>query len=162
MPGEGIFLQLERSAFGETVRTAPYAYPALETMHLAGISLLLGTIVAVDLRLLGVGRRLVSVRALLHFLLPLSRIGFALALITGCMMFGGIAASVVASAAAPWKFALLVLAGVNVAAFHRSVFPSVATWDLHVAPPWAARISAIVSLACWGGVLTAGRLLAYV
>ena len=46
-------------------------------------------------------------------------------------------------------------------AFQRWTFRSVATWDRYVAPPAAARVSAAASLALWVGVVTCGRLLAY-
>jgi hypothetical protein len=59
------------------------------------------------------------------------------------------------------KLSLIALAGLNAWAFHRWTFRSVAIWDRHVAAPAAARVSAVASLALWVGVVTCGRLLAY-
>jgi hypothetical protein len=59
------------------------------------------------------------------------------------------------------KLSLIALAGLNALAFHRFTFRSVATWDRHVPAPAAARVSALASLALWVGVVSCGRLLAY-
>lgn len=70
--------------------------------------------------------------------------------------------AVASSAAAPWKFGVLLLAGLNAAVFHVSVYRTVGGWDLHVQAPWPARAGALVSAMTWLAVLTCGRLLAYV
>ena len=54
------------------------------------------------------------------------------------------------------KLALLALAGVNMAAFHFGTFRRVAQWDT-TAPPAAARLAGVASLAMWIGVILAGR-----
>lgn len=77
-------------------------------------------------------------------------------------MFTGIAVAVGSSAAAPWKFGLILLAGVNVAVFHDGPYRTVEAWDLHVRAPWGARAAALLSAFTWVGVLAAGRFLAYV
>jgi hypothetical protein len=48
--------KLEQSSFGDWVRVTPYLYPVLESLHILGIAMLVGSALAVDLRLLGVGR----------------------------------------------------------------------------------------------------------
>lgn len=69
---------------------------------------------------------------------------------------------VAGSPAAPWKFGLLLLAGLNVLIFHRGVYRRVDEWaDAAVTPP-AARIAAGVSMTAWTGVVFAGRFLAYI
>jgi hypothetical protein len=56
---------------------------------------------------------------------------------------------------------LLILAGLNAAIFHAGVFRTVTVWDVQSAIPGAAKLSAVVSLCLWIGVITCGRLLAY-
>jgi predicted membrane protein len=145
------FSWLERSSMGEAVRTTPLVYSSLEIVHILGIALLVGPALAFDLRLLGVGRHL----------LPLARLGFALAVASGVVMFVSGAVAVGNSGAAPWKLCLLIVAGINIAVFHGGVFRRVDGWDIGVPTPARARISAVVSILVWTGVIAAGRLLAY-
>ena len=152
---------LERSSIGEAVRTIPYLFPILESLHILGIALLVGSALAVDLRLLGIGRNVLPVTTVAWYLLPLSHIGFTLVAVTGAAMFSAIAVAVSVSAAAPWKLGLIIVAGVNIAIFHTGVYRTVDEWDLHSRAPVRAQAAALVSALTWTGVIIAGRFLAY-
>jgi hypothetical protein len=152
---------LERSSIGEAVRMTPYLYPILESLHILGITLLVGPALAVDLRLLGIGRGVLPVTIVARHLLPLSHAGFGLLAVSGAAMFTGIALAVNSSVAAPWKLGLIVIAGVKIAVFHGGVYRTVQDWDLHARPPVRAQVAALVSASSWTGVIVAGRLLAY-
>ena len=161
MSAADIYTWLEDTPIAEAVRGTPYLYPSLETIHIIGIALLVGPAMAFDLRLLGVGRRTLTVTTAADYLLPLSRIGFAVAAVTGVVMFIPGASLIADRASAPWKLGLLLIAGLNILLFHRRTYPNVATWDLDRSAPVAARLAAVVSLTSWSGVTLAGRLLAY-
>src|SRR5688572_29988768 len=88
---------LERSSIGAAVRMTPLLYPMLESLHLLGIALLVGPALAVDLRLVGVGRGVLPVTILSRYLLPMSCMGFGLVALTGAAMFTGIARAVTSS-----------------------------------------------------------------
>src|SRR5436190_12490485 len=152
---------MERSSIGEAVRMTPHLYPILMSVHVLGIALLVGPALAVDLRLLGIGRSILPVTVIARYLLPLSHIGFAMVAITGVTMFTGIAVSVGSSTAAPWKFGLIVIAGLNIAIFQTGVYRTVEGWDLHAPTPLGAKVAALVSAFTWTGVIFAGRFLAY-
>lgn len=152
---------LERSSVGEAVRTTPYLYGTLESLHILGIALLVGPALAFDLRLLGLGRRLLPVTAAASHLLPLSRLGFVVTAVTGAAMFAASAVGVSASGSAPWKLGLIVVAGVNIAVFHLGVYRGVRRWDRDIRPPLPARAAAVVSALAWTGVIVSGRMLAY-
>ena len=51
-----IFLTLQESALGHVMRSSPSLYPAVEILHIIGFVVLVGSILALDLRLLGWGR----------------------------------------------------------------------------------------------------------
>jgi len=157
----GFLGAIERSSVGDAVRLTPSLYPVLESLHVLGIALLVGSAVAVDLRLLGVGRSVLPVTVVARYLLPLSHIGFGLAVVTGLAMFTGVALQVGTSAAGPWKLGLIVVAGINIAVFHTGIYRTVDKWDIHTATPVRARIAAVVSVLTWTGVIIAGRFLAY-
>ena len=154
-------LQIERSVPGQIIREVAWLYPVLESLHILGIALLFGTTAAVDLRLLGVLRDRIPVRSVTAGLLPIAHVGFGLAVISGMLMFTGIAASIVRSDAATWKLALLTVALGNVLVFHRGVFRRVEDWDIGPTPA-TVRLAAITSLVSWSGCVFAGRFLAYV
>ncbi|NEY33084.1 hypothetical protein GTU99_12935 [Streptomyces sp. PRKS01-65] len=161
MTVDDLFSRLERSGLGEAVRTTPLVYSSLESVHILGIALLVGPAVAFDLRLLGAGRRLLPVTAAARHLLPLARLGFAVAVVSGALLFTAGAVAVGNSGAAPWKLGLLALAGVNIAVFHRGALRGVDGWDIGVPSPVRARVAAVVSILVWSAVIAAGRLLAY-
>lgn len=159
---EKLLRTLQDSPLGGAVRSTPFMYATLESLHILGIAVLVGPAFAFDLRLLGVGRRLVSVTKAARYLLPVSHVGLAIAVLTGLALFSAQAVGVAGSAAAPWKLGLLVVAGLNVLAFHRGVYRRVVEWADANLPPLAARLSAVVSMTTWTGVIFAGRFLAYV
>ncbi|WP_245289614.1 MULTISPECIES: hypothetical protein [Agrobacterium] len=156
-----LLMLLQNSLLGEAVRNAEYLYPVLEATHILGIGLLVGPAFTFDLRLLGAGHRVVSVTTAARYLLPVSHIGFTIAVITGIALLSAQATVVASTGAAPWKFGLLILAGLNIPVFHYGIYRRVDEWTNAVVTPIAARIGAGVSLIAWTGMIFAGRLLAY-
>lgn len=152
---------LQTSSLGNTVRSASYLYAVLETLHVLGIGLLIGSIFSIDLRLLGLGRQAVSVRSVLRHLLPVSYAGFITASVTGVALLSAQATMIAASGAAPWKFWLLVAAGANALAFHLGAGRGLERWSDFSMPPLAARFAALLSMGAWTGVVFAGQLLPY-
>ena len=163
MPEPLVFLLggLQGSFLGQAVRNAEFLYPFLEATHIIGIALLIGPAFAFDLRLLGAGRRLISVVTAARSLLPLSHIGMVIAVVTGIALLSAQATVVASSGAAPWKFGLLLLSCLNVPIFHYGVYRRVDEWNDAASTPLAARVAAVISLISWTGVVYAGRLLAY-
>jgi hypothetical protein len=156
-----VCIWLEQSSMGEAVRMTPLLYPMLESLHILGIALLVGPALAVDLRLLGVGRGILPVSVVARYLLPLSHAGFGLVAATGATMFASIALPVTTSPAAPWKFGLIGVVGVNILIFHAGVYRTVTDWDIDVRPPFRAQVAAVVSAVSWMAIIVGGRFLAY-
>lgn len=130
----------------------PWAYPALEVGHLAGIGLLLGNLVALEARVFGLAVAL-PVRALARLSLSLAVIGFALAGLTGLTMFATQPQELLANRAFVWKMGLLMLAGCNAGWFHAR--GSLERLD-HL-----ARAQMGLSTMLWLAVLACGRWIAY-
>ncbi|NMO21340.1 hypothetical protein HPC49_35790 [Pyxidicoccus fallax] len=151
---------LESSALAEALRREPLLYPLVETAHILGFVVLVGAAVMFDLRLLGLSRRLPVVDLARH-LLPWARRSLAVVVPTGVLLFLTQATQLGRSPVFALKLALLGLAGLNATLFHLGVFRSVQAWNTGVTAPPAARAAAIVSLLAWTGVITCGRLLAY-
>ncbi|HLL82467.1 MAG TPA: hypothetical protein VK420_07435, partial [Longimicrobium sp.] len=77
---------LEGTPAAAAVRTSPWLYPALETLHILGLGLLVGAVWTWDLRLLGAGRG-VAVSELARLALPAARAGFGVAATSGAFLF---------------------------------------------------------------------------
>ena len=156
-----VFSWLEDSGLAETIRGTAYLYPVLGSLHILGIALLIGPAAAFDLRLLGIGQQKLRVTTMAGCLLPLARLGFMIAAVTGVLMFLPGASVITERGSAPWKLGFLLFAGLNVLIFHRRTYRSVSDWDLSKPAPAPARTAAVVSLTSWAGVTVAGSLLAY-
>ena len=158
---DDFFSWLEGGPLAEAIRGTAYLYPVLGSIHILGIALLIGPAAAFDLRLLGLGQRTLRVTTVAGYLLPLSRLGFVIAAITGVLMFLPGASVMAERGSAPWKLGLLLVAGLNVLTFHRRTYRNVSDWDLSRPAPVPARTAAVISLTSWTGVTVAGSLLAY-
>ena len=151
---------IEASALGQAMRQWLWLYPAVEVVHIAGIALLVGSIVILDLRLLGMSRSL-PLRRLAAHILPWSAASFALIVPSGVAMFVAHATDLVGNPVFALKICLILLAGANAGILHAGAFRGAAQWDVEVMPPPAARVAAAVSLLLWVSVIACGRLLAY-
>jgi len=147
---------LEASALADLARTSIWLYPATSVLHVLGIAVLFGAILAFDLRILGAGPTL-PLAASARLLLPLARGGFAVAVPSGFVMLAADATHVAVNPAFQVKLALLVCGLLNVLAFHRWALPDVAV----MSPSALARVSAGLSLALWPSVILCGRMIAY-
>lgn len=130
----------------------PWAYPALEAVHILGIAGFLGSLVMVDLRLWGAGAAL-PLRPLAALALKVGAGGFALVVASGLLMFATQPGEMLAHRAFVLKMALLMLAGLNAAAFHAR--------DGLGRADAVARAQSLLSVALWIAVLGAGRWIAY-
>lgn len=148
---------LEASTLGMWMR-AGWGYPAANVLHLAGVVMLLGTIMLLDLRLLGYGRRLPAIEVS-RLLTPIGVAGLSLAIVTGVCLFAADASALVASRPMQFKLLAVATAIINALAFRWRFSDCLAQWDTH--PPPLGRASAALSLLCWPSVLILGRMIAY-
>jgi hypothetical protein len=132
-------------------------FPLLESLHVLSATFVLGTLLMVDLRLLGVAAGQQAVTRISGELIPWSWGAFAVAVVTGIGMFITRAGTYMENPAFQIKLVLLALAGINMAAFHFGTFRRVAQWDLAATPTVAARFAGAASLVVWAGVMLAGR-----
>ena len=137
-----------------------YAYTIIETVHVLAITLFVGTIALVDLRLLGAAFKATPVSQMLDKILPWTVAGFVVMFISGLLLFYAIPVRTFHSLWFRTKLILLVLGAINIWLFHRRVQNDKDLWDLGPTPQ-AARISAVVSLCVWAGVIVMGRMIAY-
>lgn len=134
------------------LQSHPWAYPALEVVHLFGIAMLLGNLVLLELRVFGLGATLPA-PDLARLSLGLALAGFALAAASGLLMFASQPAELLANRAFVLKMLLLMAAGANAAWFH-------ARGSLRLLDR-TARMQMLLSTGVWLAVLACGRWIAY-
>ncbi|HVR89707.1 MAG TPA: DUF6644 family protein [Novosphingobium sp.] len=153
---------LEETRLGLTIAESEFIFPTIETLHVIALALVFGSIAMLDLRLLGVSNRDRGVMQLSEDVLPWTWGAFAVAAITGALMFVSSATRYYDNIPFRFKLVLLALAGLNMAVFHFTAFRAVHNWNFTLPTPRAARIAASLSLLSWVGVIVAGRWVGFV
>ena len=139
------------------VSNVPWVWPAAETLHFIGLSLLFGVLLVVNLRLLG-ALRTVSF-ASLHRLLPWGMLGLGLNLVTGILFLIAAHEQYVNNTPFYWKIAFLMIAGIDL--LYLTVFDKL--WALEEGDDAALLDKAIAAsaISAWVGVIYAGRMLPF-
>lgn len=151
---------IEALPLARMMRESLWAYPIVETVHIVGFAILVGSVVMFDLRVLGLSKG-ISVRALSRHLLPWSLAALLLIVPTGFLMFTAHAGDLLANRTFQLKMGLLMLAGINAVIFRTGPYTSVQEWDTGTAAPLAAKLTVAASIAIWFSIIACGRLLAY-
>lgn len=138
-----------------------YLWPILESSHVVLLALFVGTAVMMDLRLIGIAFRGIPASAFLNRMLPWTRVGFALMVTTGVLLFYSNPVTYWHNLFFRIKVVLLVLGGLNVWFFHRRTHASIAEWDDLLPPPRAVRLAGVASLVVWTAIVFSGRMIAY-
>jgi hypothetical protein len=139
------------------MRSGAWSYAAVECVHLLGIGLLFGSIVALDLRLMGLSRSL-ALGGVARHTLPLAATGFALIVPSGLLMFTADATALAHHSAFQLKLVMIVLAGLNVLACHLGLLRALA--EAGEGPRPAAVATGALSLLLWTAVIVCGRMIA--
>lgn len=154
--GSLIFM-IENSAIGTAIREGATLFPCIESVHVLMVALVFGSICIVDLRLVGVGSHRRSAVQLIRELLPFTWVGFVGAVITGSLLFSSNAAMYWESSMFRFKMLALLLAGLNMAAFHLGAYKRIGEWDEVLPTPGGARLAGYASIGLWLAVIFLGR-----
>jgi uncharacterized membrane protein len=138
-----------------------WAFTTVEVVHVFAVSLVIGTIAIVDLRLLGLASTRRPFTELSKQILPFTWAAFVLAVIAGVFLFISRAAEYFVNPAFWIKMSLIVIAGINMMIFEFITVRDVQKWSLNPTPPPAARLAGGVSIACWILVIAFGRLIGF-
>jgi hypothetical protein len=142
---------------GTTVRASTYIFPVVECIHLLGMVLLLGTLVVVDLRLLGFGLRRQPVSRVAGALAPVTWTGLTIMSVTGFVLFCSEALKCYGNVSFPYKMVFYFSGLIVYFTLHRSVTKRD---DAQIGPVWG-KVVGVLSLCCWFGVALAGRAIGF-
>lgn len=143
------------------IRDSLYYFPLLESAHVIGLAMVFGTVLAMDLRMIGLASMERPFRVVTDDLLKWTWLAFALTLLTGGLMFITNATVYYNTTAFRIKMLLLLLAGINMAIFELTVGKQAKEWGKTATVPKAAKIAGICSLTLWLGVIVAGRMIGF-
>jgi uncharacterized membrane protein len=153
-PGDG-------TSYSQLLLSSLNFWGLLEGTHLLTLMLFFGTIMLVDLRLLGVTFREYPISVLSRRLLPLTVVAFVIMIVTGLLLFFSKPEIYWHNIWFRAKMVLLVLALANIVIFHFMVQKNQDAWDTAPKPPSKARLAGLISLASWILIIAFGRFIAY-
>jgi hypothetical protein len=152
---------LEGLAWTTAIRESAWGYPIIETAHVASIVFFAGLVIVMDLRLVGLAFTHAPLTQIQRRLFPWQMAGFVPSTATGLLLccidplryYGNVFFWV--------KLGMLVLAGINALAFHRTTYRTAARWDEDPQVPGTVRLAGAVSLLLWSAIIVSGRLIAF-
>ena len=156
-----LFQWLNDSSLSVWLRESDWPFPIIETVHILGLSLSVGTIMWIDLRLLGFVTKRYRVSEIVGQIEPWAIRGFGVMFVSGLLLFIAEPMKCYSTIAFRLKVIMLVLTALNVWYFHAKVYPSVAEWDDAAVLPWKPKFVGFASLVLWFGIIIAGRWTAY-
>jgi len=152
---------LQDTTIGTQLRESVWVFPILEGTHLLTITVSVGTLLIMDLRLAGLLFTRQRVSEVTLAVMPLSIFGFVVMFITGAFLFLCQAVKAYSSVYFKLKILFLLLAGLNALVFELTMRRKVHEWDCDAVPPLRARLAGFSGMILWAGVIAAGRTMAY-
>jgi hypothetical protein len=149
---------LNASEIGRFIVGAPWMWPACETLHFIGLSLLLGVVLLVDVRMLGFAKNVPF--SAIHRLIPWAILGFGINVLTGMAFFVGAQEQYTSNVAFFWKIALILIAGLN--ALYFTLLDE--AWAIKAGDdaPMMAKLMAVSAMVLWVGVMFFGSMLPFI
>ncbi|MDP3738811.1 MAG: hypothetical protein Q8R02_15560 [Hyphomonadaceae bacterium] len=157
----GLLTALKETPFAIALREGDTLFPWTESIHVLSITVVVGMISIVDLRLLGVIAHKKEIRSLMGQVLPLTWGAFVVALISGFLMFSTNPFGYVENWPFLIKIGLLAVAGANVAAFHLITSRKLHLWDEGQPTPPTAKLAGATSLGLWIAIVVFGRFIGF-
>jgi len=136
-----------------------WGWPAAESLHFIGLTLLVGTIFVFDMRLLGIAKG-IPIR-LLHRLVPWGLTGYALTLVTGMLFLLAEPDQYIYNPAFHFKVLFMVAAGFNASTCYLTSYRRTTGVGAPADAPRSAKVIAAASIFLWLSVIIAGRLLTF-
>jgi hypothetical protein len=155
-----VLIMFQNTSVGAAARDWYWLWPTCETLHFVGLCTLFGALLIVDLRVLGVGKRLTTISSVMPFI-PVAFAGGLVNLITGVIFFCGYPNRYWSNDAFRWKMALFLFGALNALAFELLERRKLAQLPAGADANLTARAIAAASLLTWVIVISLGRLLPY-
>jgi hypothetical protein len=152
---------LQDTTLATSIRQSSMAFPLIEGSHVLSLSISVGIVMFLDLRLLRLAFRNTPISRLMKQLGPWMIAGMTIMMLTGFLLFFAQAKNAYVNNFFRVKMLLLVLGGLNALFYQIKYFPRMADWDLSEKVPTGVKVVALLSLVFWFGVIVCGRTMAY-
>jgi hypothetical protein len=153
---------LQNSAVGHAMRgSGVWTYGIVNLVHILGVASLFGAVLVLDLRLLGLWRK-VTLPAISEPIVPVATVGFVIAVLSGICLLATKATEYEGNPFIYIKFPAIGLGIVNVA-----VLNSMTAWkqrnirELSTRERTQLAVIGGISLTCWLTAIAAGRMIGY-
>jgi len=156
-PFADIISYLENSGIADNIRENDLLFPVIESVHVLAICLVVGSILVVDLRLLGLASTKWPVGRVTRAILPLTWGAFVVAVVSGGLMFISNAAKYLGNGFFIAKMVLIGVAGLNMVVFHVVGARDLPKWENQSRLPLPARLAGGLSILLWVAVVVCGR-----
>lgn len=140
------------------VNTTNWAWPTAESLHFIGLVMLMGVVLIVNLRMLGVAKNISF--AAVHRLLPWGVLGFVINVLTGIVFFVTVPDQYTQNIALEYKMALTMIAGANVLYF--TVFDEAWAIGSGGDAPARGKFMAGLTILLWIGIIWLGRMMPFI
>jgi len=147
----------EDSALADNIRENDLLFPLIESVHVVSICLVVGSILVIDLRLLGLASLNRPVGGITKAILPLTWSAFAVAAVSGLLLFVSNATKYLDNGYFVAKVLLICAAGLNMVVFHGISAKDLPRWENEAALPLPARLAGGLSILLWVAVVACGR-----
>ena len=147
----------EDSSIADSIRENDTLFPTIESIHVVAICLVVGSILVLDLRLLGFASMNRPVGRLTRAILPVTWGAFAIAASSGFLLFISNATKYLANGYFDAKIVLICMAGLNMIVFHAVSTKDLQQWEKQKSPPLRARIAGALSILLWIAIVACGR-----
>jgi len=154
-----VLASLENSPFAAWVRESVWGWPLVLSVHVIGTALVIGFVIIVNLRMLGLFETIPYVS--LNRLFPVIWAAFALQVVSGLVLWTAKPTRYVADGAFDLKILLIAVGFVLLAYFYRTLKRDAAAWDANGTVPSSGAKFVVPTLLVWCGVVVAARLTAY-
>lgn len=145
----------------KTVANIAWIIPAVQTIHILAISVVVSTMAMLDLRLMGLTARCYTIRAVAERFLPWMWLSVIVLLITGVILITGEPDRALGNWVFQTKMALLVAVLTISWGFNRVLKRDLTAWEKGSTHETAAKVTGFVSLLLWIGIVVCGRWIAY-
>jgi hypothetical protein len=153
---------LGATAASAVIQNVTWIIPLVQTIHILAIAIILSSVAMLDLRLLGLAGKRVTISGMAERFLPWIWGALAVLALSGMILITGEPDRSLLNPAFQIKMALVVSAIAVTLIFQRTVRRNAAFWDLSPSRRRSARLTALISLAIWLAIAICGRLIAYV
>jgi hypothetical protein len=143
------------------LRESQYTMPWVFVLHVVSMCMFAGTILMMDLRLLGVGHMQTPFSQVQRRLFPWQMAAMLFSTVTGLALVWGNPLNYVTNIIFWVKMVAMGIAGPNALAFHYITEYTLVDWDAGETPPFGAKLAGGISIILWANVIVAGRLIPY-